>query len=86
MTNDQLMEGKMPATKPQNIQQTPVAVWSKLPDRQPQYALVAGVDLVVTRYDDQAAVLYGRCQHRGALMADGEVAGRNLVCGVHNWD
>jgi glutamate synthase domain-containing protein 2/nitrite reductase/ring-hydroxylating ferredoxin subunit len=48
--------------------------------------LVAGVDLVVIRYDEQVSVLYGRCQHRGALMADGSIIGPNLVCGVHNWD
>ena len=35
--------------------------WSSLPDRQPQHALVANVDLVVVRYDDQVSVLYGRC-------------------------
>ena len=44
------------------------------------------VDLVVTRFGDQVSVLYGRCLHRGALMADGHVEGDNLICGVHNWD
>lgn len=63
-----------------------VATWSKLEDRKPTYALVAGVDLVVVRYDDQVSVLYGRCLHRGALMADGRVEGDNLICGVHGWD
>ncbi len=60
--------------------------WNDLEDRKPQYALVADVDLVVVRYDDKVSVLYGRCAHRGALMADGEVSGDNLVCGVHGWD
>jgi glutamate synthase domain-containing protein 2 len=63
-----------------------VAVWSQLPDRKPVYALVANVDLVVVRYDDHVSVLYGRCLHRGALMADGHVVGDNLICGVHGWD
>ncbi len=72
---------KSPATK-----KVSVAHWSKLPDRQPQYALAANVDLVVVRYDDNVSVLYGRCQHRGALMADGRIEGHNLICGVHNWD
>ena len=63
-----------------------VATWSELPDRVPRYALVAEVDLVVTRFDDQVSVLYGRCLHRGALMADGYVDGENLMCGVHGWD
>lgn len=65
---------------------TPVATWSTLPDRAPRYALVANVDLVVVRFDDRVSVLYGRCLHRGALLADGRVQGHNLICGVHNWD
>ena len=60
--------------------------WDELQDRVPAYALVAGVDLVVIRFDDQVTVLYGRCAHRGALMSDGHVDGDNLICGVHGWD
>lgn len=63
-----------------------VAVWSNLPDREPQYALVANVDLVVVRFGDNVSVFYGRCLHRGALMADARVEGDNLICQVHNWD
>jgi glutamate synthase domain-containing protein 2/nitrite reductase/ring-hydroxylating ferredoxin subunit len=63
-----------------------VAVWSELRDREPAYALVAGVDLVVVRYDDEVSVLYGRCLHRGALMSDATVEGDNLICGLHGWD
>jgi glutamate synthase domain-containing protein 2/nitrite reductase/ring-hydroxylating ferredoxin subunit len=63
-----------------------VAIWSELSDRSPAYALVAGVDLVVIRFDDDVAVMYGRCHHRGALLADGHVDGPNLICGVHGWD
>ena len=59
---------------------------NELQDRVPAYALVSKVDLVIVRYDDQVSVLYGRCLHRGALMADGHVDGHNLICGVHNWD
>lgn len=50
------------------------------------FGLAGDVDLVVIRYDDTVSVLYGRCQHRGALMADGHIEGQNLFCGVHNWD
>ncbi len=57
-----------------------------LEDRKPAYSLVAGVDLVVIRYDDAVSVLYGRCAHRGALMSDGYVDGDNLICGLHHWD
>ena len=63
-----------------------VADWVELEDRKPAYALVANVDLVVIRHDDDVSVLYGRCQHRGALLADGYVRGEDLICGVHNWD
>lgn len=63
-----------------------VATFSELADRKPAYALVEEVDLVVIRYDDNVSVLYGRCAHRRALMADGFVDGDNLMCGVHMWD
>jgi glutamate synthase domain-containing protein 2/nitrite reductase/ring-hydroxylating ferredoxin subunit len=63
-----------------------VATWSTLKDRAPAAARVANVDLVVIRYDDQVSVLYGRCLHRGALLADGFIRGDNLICGVHDWD
>ena len=65
---------------------TKVANFSELKDREPAYALVANVDLVIIRYDDQISVLYGRCHHRGALLADGYIDGENLICGVHYWD
>ncbi len=63
-----------------------VAKWSELEDRTPTYALVADVDLVVLRHDDEVSVLYGRCLHRGALMADGRIEGDNIICGLHGWD
>ncbi len=63
-----------------------VATFDDLKDREPAHALVGAVDLVVVRYDDAVSVFYGRCLHRGALMADGYVDGNNLICGVHYWD
>ena len=60
--------------------------WDELHDRQPVYALVANVDLVVVRYDDQVSVLYGRCLHCGALLSDGSIQGESIICGVHAWD
>jgi len=65
---------------------TKIAAWNSLKDRQPEYALVAGVDLVIIRYDDSVSVLYGRCIHRGAMLSDGFIDGNNLICGLHNWD
>ena len=76
----------MTVTQVRKQEKVPVAKWSELRDREPTYALVAGVDLVVLRYDDEVSVLYGRCLHRGALMADARVEGENLICGLHGWD
>ena len=63
-----------------------IVVFSELKDRTPTYALIANVDLVVVKFDDNVSVLYGRCAHRGALMSDGLVKGKDIICGVHNWD
>ncbi len=63
-----------------------VANWSQLGDREPVGALVSNVDLVITRFGDEHSVLYGRCLHRGAKLADGSVVGADLVCGLHGWD
>ena len=65
-----------------------IADWDDLEPLSPAYALVANVDLVVIRWPDekQISVLYGRCLHRGALMSDGSVEGKDLVCGLHGWD
>ncbi len=63
-----------------------VADWRSLEPLKPAHALVANVDLVIVRYDDEVSVLYGRCHHRGALLSDGRVDGDDLICGVHNWD
>ncbi len=68
------------------MNKTAIFKLDQLKDRKPEYALVAGVDLVVVRFDDEISVLYGRCAHRGALMSDGHLSGHNLICGVHNWD
>jgi glutamate synthase domain-containing protein 2/nitrite reductase/ring-hydroxylating ferredoxin subunit len=63
-----------------------VATWSEVPERTPVGASVDGIDLVVIRRGDDHSVLYGRCMHRGALLADGTVEGDNLLCGLHGWD
>ncbi len=65
---------------------TTIFQWNELEDRVPAHALVENVDLAVVRHDDTVSVLYGRCLHRGALLADGHVDGPNLICGVHGWD
>ena len=55
----------MTVTQIRKQTKVPVAKWSELADREPAYGLVADVDLVVVRYDDEVSVLYGRCLHRG---------------------
>lgn len=72
------------------MNKTLIVRWEALEPLKPVHALVGNVDLVVIRYADRGAdsvsVLYGRCLHRGALMADGHIDGPNLICGVHGWD
>jgi methylamine---glutamate N-methyltransferase subunit C len=68
------------------VKPLPIAAWSDLPDREPVGLFVEGIDLVIIRDHEDHAVLYGRCLHRGALLADGHIQGRNLVCGLHDWD
>jgi glutamate synthase domain-containing protein 2 len=65
-----------------------VADWNELEPLEPAYALVANVDLVVIRWQGEvrASVLFGRCLHRGALLSDGHIEGKNLICGLHQWD
>lgn len=69
---------------------TALASLADLEPLQPRHALVGGVDLVLVRFQqngrDDVSVLYGRCHHRGALLADGSIQGPNLICGVHGWD
>ena len=57
----------------------PVANLKELENKKPAYALVRNTDLVVVKFDDNVSVFYGRCLHRGALMADGFVDGHNLI-------
>ena len=57
-----------------------IANWSDVPDRVPTLAAVDGVDLVIVRRGDEHRVHYGRCLHRGALLADGNIDGENLIC------
>ncbi len=58
----------------------------ELTDNKPFHSVVSTVDLVVTSHDNDISVLYGRCAHRGALMADGFVHGDDIICGLHKWD
>lgn len=55
-------------------------------EKEPTYLQVKDLDLVVIKYGKEVSVLYGRCLHRGALLSDGYIDGKNLICGVHGWD
>ncbi|MET0061636.1 MAG: glutamate synthase-related protein [Candidatus Thiodiazotropha endolucinida] len=79
--NNQLKQGL-------TMKKIAILTWAELLPLNPTYALVAGVDLVVVRWQesDRVSVLYGRCAHRGALMADGRIEGENIICGLHDWD
>ena len=68
------------------MQPLSIATWSEVPDREPVGVLVSNVDLVIVRWEDNHSVLYGRCLHRGAMLADGFIRGDDLICGVHDWD
>jgi len=72
------------------MQKTRIAALAGLEPLTPTHALVAGVDLVLVRWaeagTDRVSVLYGRCAHRGALLADGSIEGEDLICGLHQWD
>ena len=61
------------------MKNTKVAEWDSLEPLAPAYALVANVDLVVIRWpgEEDASVLYGRCLHRGALLAEHILYGRD---------
>ncbi len=60
--------------------------FSELEEKKPIGKQVNGLDLVVIKYGENVSVLYGRCLHRGALMADGYIDGDNIICGLHDWD
>jgi nitrite reductase/ring-hydroxylating ferredoxin subunit len=58
--------------------------FSELENKKPTHARIKTLDLVLIKYGDKVSVLYGRCLHRGALMADGTIKGDSIICGVHN--
>ncbi len=63
-----------------------IANLSELKERTPTHALVHNVDLVIMKDKNHISVLYGRCLHRGALLADGFMKGKDLICPLHGWD
>ncbi len=83
---DEFARNAPPQRRTIDLRKEAIARWDELADRVPHGALVENVDLVLIRYGEKVSVLYGRCLHRGALLADGHISGSDLICGVHNWD
>ena len=61
-------------------------LFADIQDRTPTPFQINGLDLIIVKYDEKVSVLYGRCLHRGALLADGSIQGDNIICGLHGWD
>ena len=53
-----------------------------LPKKDPTHYQINGMDLVAVRDELMVSVLYGRCLHKGALMANRHIEDHNLICGV----
>lgn len=51
----------------------------------PHALSAGGVDLVAVRAPSGLKVFEGRCPHQGALLGEGELEGRTLVCRNHRW-
>ncbi len=60
--------------------------WAELEQRVPVQAVVEGTDLMIIRYGEEVSVLYGRCLHRGVLLANGVIVGKKVVCNWHGWE
>ena len=56
-----------------------ISFFAFLKEKNPTHFQINGLDLVAIKYGDQVSVLYGRCLHRGALMADGYIDGPNCL-------
>lgn len=59
---------------------------SELEEKVPFRAKVSSTELIIIKDKDLISILYGRCLHRDALLSDGKVVGKDIICGVHNWD
>lgn len=63
-----------------------IADWEAVEEGTLVPGLVGNTDIVVARYEGKPYALYGRCLHRGALLADGSIQGQDIICGLHGWD
>ena len=68
------------------MRKTKLYHWAALEQRVPVKAVVSGIDLMIIRYGDEVSVLYGRCLHRGVLLANGAIIGKKVICNWHGWE
>jgi nitrite reductase/ring-hydroxylating ferredoxin subunit len=62
---------------------TPVMRESDLPEGESRYAEVAGVGLVVARWEGEVHALSNRCAHRGGPLDEGELHDGCVTCPLH---
>lgn len=63
-----------------------VVILKEFKDCEFLYVFVGNVDFVVVKYDNEYFVMYGWCLYCGVLLSDGYVEGKNLICGLYDWD
>jgi toluene monooxygenase system ferredoxin subunit len=64
----------------------PVVKLSEIREDEIYPANVAGIDLILMRFEGQVAAYLDACPHEGAQLSFGERAGDVLVCAKHLWE
>jgi len=74
-------EARVPAPE----EWVPIGTAKDLVGAGPFAATAGNTELVVVRTPDGLRAFEGRCPHQGALLAEGEIVGGELVCRNHHW-
>ena len=61
-----------------------IARLDEMPEKEPVHAQIERTDLVLIKDGQNVSVLYGRCLHRGALLADGFIDGQGRSSAAAN--
>ena len=56
-----------------------------IPMRQGRAVTLGGQELAIFNLGGGFRVVENRCPHRGGPLADGIVAGEDVICPLHNW-
>jgi nitrite reductase (NADH) small subunit len=56
-----------------------------IPLRQGRSVKLGGLELAIFNLGGGVRVVENRCPHRGGPLADGIVAGEDVICPLHNW-